>query len=123
MRISDWSSDVCSSDLTHPLSGDRIQALREVYVVDPAWNKPNDPAIEKRFQRVKAKLVGYIAEPTRTLRLYPESDQSVPAHYARAYSWHKGAYPQQALYELPRSEARRVGKAGVRTGRHWGVPS
>src|SRR3546814_8851197 len=26
---------------THPLSGDRIQALREVYVVDPAWNKPN----------------------------------------------------------------------------------
>ena len=85
---------------THPLSGDRIQALREVYVIDPAWDKPNDPAIEKRFQRVKAKLVGYIAEPTRTLRLYPESNQSVPAHYARAYAWHKGAYPQKALDEV-----------------------
>src|SRR3546814_4638226 len=81
MRISDWSSDVCSSDL-------------------PAWDKPSDPTIEKRFRRVKAKLVGYIAEPTRTLRLYPESDKSVPAHYARAYAWHKGAYPQKALDEV-----------------------
>src|SRR3546814_10952016 len=34
----------------------RIQTLREVYVVDPAWSKPADPAIEARFQRVKAKL-------------------------------------------------------------------
>src|SRR3546814_3386904 len=38
---------------THPMSGDRIQTLREVYVIDPAWNKPADPAIEKRFQRIK----------------------------------------------------------------------
>jgi predicted Zn-dependent protease len=84
---------------THPLSGDRIQALREVYVVDPAWSKPSDPDIERRFKRVKAKLVGYIAEPEKTLRLYPESDNSVPAHYARAYAWHKGAYPDKALAE------------------------
>src|SRR3546814_19549534 len=45
---------------THPLSGERIQALREVYVVDPAWKKPNDPAIETRFQRVKRKRGGRI---------------------------------------------------------------
>jgi predicted Zn-dependent protease len=84
---------------THPLSGDRIQALREVYVVDPAWEKPADPEIEKRFQRVKAKLEGYIAEPERTLRKYPESNTSIPARYARAYAWHKSAYPQKALAE------------------------
>lgn len=85
---------------THPLSGDRIQALRDGYVADPAWDKPNDPDLERRFQRVKAKLVGYIAEPAKTLRDYPESDNSIPAHYARAYAWHKGAYPQKALDEV-----------------------
>jgi predicted Zn-dependent protease len=85
---------------THPMSGDRIQALREVYVVDPAWDKPADPAIEVRFQRIKAKLSGYIAEPERTLRKYPESNKSVPARYARAYAWHKSAYPEKALSEV-----------------------
>jgi predicted Zn-dependent protease len=85
---------------THPLSGDRIQALRETYMVDPAWEKPADPEIEKRFQRVKAKLEGYIAEPERTLRKYPESNTSIPARYARAYAWHKSAYPQKALAEV-----------------------
>jgi predicted Zn-dependent protease len=33
------------------------------------------------------------------MRDYPESDKSVPARYARAYAWHKGAYPQKALEE------------------------
>ena len=30
------------------------------------------------------------------MNLYPESDQSVPAHYARAYAYHLGAYPDKA---------------------------
>jgi predicted Zn-dependent protease len=85
---------------THPMSGDRIQALREVYVIDPAWQKPADPAIEARFQRIKAKLSGYMTEPERTLRKYPESNTSIPARYARAYAWHKSAYPQKALGEV-----------------------
>jgi len=84
---------------THPLSGDRIQALREAYIVDPAWDKPSNPALEARFIRVKAKLVGYIAEPERTLRVYPETDRSIAAHYARAYAWHRSAYPDRALAE------------------------
>jgi len=85
---------------THPMSGDRIQTLREVYVVDPAWEKPADPKIEARFQRVKAKLEGYIAEPQRTLRKFPESNTTIPARYARAYAWHKSAYPDKALVEV-----------------------
>ena len=85
---------------THPMSGDRIQALREVYVIDPAWTKPADPKIEARFQRIKAKLSGYIADPDRTLRKFPESNTSIPARYARAYAWHRSAYPQKALSEV-----------------------
>jgi predicted Zn-dependent protease len=82
---------------THPLSSDRIQVLTDLYKEDPAWNKPVDPALEVRFERVKAKLIGFVSDPPVTLRKYPTSDTSVPATYARAYAWHKGAYPDQAL--------------------------
>ncbi|MCB4859533.1 M48 family metalloprotease [Sphingobium sp. PNB] len=85
---------------THPLSGERINVLREVYTVDPAWDKPMDPKLEARFERIKAKLVGFVSEPSQTLLKYPESDQSLPAHYARAYAWHKSAYPDKALAEV-----------------------
>ena len=87
-----------SYDRTHPLSSERINALREVYEKDPAWNRPPDPALEARFQRVKAKLIGFVDPKKATIR-YPESDQSVPAHYARAYAYHVGAYPDKALSE------------------------
>src|SRR3546814_20082263 len=48
---------------THPLSGERITVLREVYTVDPAWYKPMDPKLEARFERIKAQLVGFVWEP------------------------------------------------------------
>jgi predicted Zn-dependent protease len=82
---------------THPLSGDRIRFLRDTYQADPAWDRPSDPALEARFQRVRAKLLGFINEPRRTFQLYPDSDQSIPARYARAYAWHKGAHPERAM--------------------------
>nr|WP_277754063.1 M48 family metalloprotease [Porphyrobacter sp. GA68] len=84
---------------THPLSSDRIQRLRETYQADPAWEAPDDPALQARFSKVKAKLFGYLADPAQTMRLYPESDGSVEAHYARAYAYHKQAKVEQALAE------------------------
>ena len=82
---------------THPLSGDRISTLRGTYEKDPAWNTPSDPAIEARFQRIKAKLKGYVADPVHTLRDYPETDASTPALVARAYAYHKQAKMDLAL--------------------------
>ena len=87
-----------SYDRTHPLSSERINALLAVYQKDPAWNRPPDPALEARFQRVKAKLIGFV-DPKRAIARYPESDRSVPGHYARAYAYHVGAYPEKALSE------------------------
>ena len=84
---------------THPLSGERIAVLQDTYSVDPAWSAPLNPKWEGDFKRIKAKLTGYLADPTATLRDYPETDKSVPARYARAYAWHKSAYPQKALDE------------------------
>jgi predicted Zn-dependent protease len=89
-----------SYDRTHPLSGERIQILEGLYLDDPAWDIPTDPALEARFQRVRAKLLGFISEANRTLIAYPESDHSVPARYARAYAWHKNAFPDRALAEV-----------------------
>ncbi|WP_405051881.1 M48 family metalloprotease [Sphingomonas sp.] len=87
-----------SYDQTHPISSERIQALSQIYQKDPAWNRPSDPALEARFQRVKAKLIGFV-DPKHAIVKYPESDQSIPAHYARAYAYHIGAYPDKALSE------------------------
>lgn len=84
---------------THPLSGDRIARLREVYVKDPAWEAPDDAALQQRFERVKAKLSGYQEKPERTLQAYPETMTGVPARYARAYAWHKDAQMDKALAE------------------------
>ena len=84
---------------THPLSGERIAVLQDTYSVDPAWSAPLNPKWEGDFKRIKAKLTGYLADPTATLRDYPETDKSVPGRYARAYAWHKSAYPQKALDE------------------------
>jgi predicted Zn-dependent protease len=85
---------------THPLSGERIAVLEEVYRKSAAWDRPPDPELERRFQRIKGKLVGFASEPARTLQLYPESDTSEAARYARAYAWHKSAYPDKANAEV-----------------------
>jgi len=95
-RLAIYSKD--SFDRDHPLSSERIEALSQSLRTDPAWNKPTDPALEARFQRVKAKLLGYIDPKQATLK-YPESDQSVPAHYARAYAYHLGGYPEKSIAE------------------------
>ncbi len=84
---------------SHPMTGDRIATLQDTYEKDPAWGRPSDPAIEKRFARIKAKLFGFLAEPEDTLRIYPPSDVSIPARYARAYAYHKESLLPQALGE------------------------
>ncbi|MDE2404274.1 MAG: M48 family metalloprotease [Sphingomonadales bacterium] len=84
---------------THPMTNDRIAFLQDVYEKDPAWNHKTDPALEARFQRVKAKLYGYLAEPADTLKAYPETMTSVPARYARAYAWHKDGFLDKAMAE------------------------
>lgn len=85
---------------THPLSGNRIAALEDVYQRDPAWNRPSNAEMNARFKRVKGKLIGFVEEPPRVFVRYPETDQSVAAHYARAYAWHRSAYADAARIEV-----------------------
>jgi predicted Zn-dependent protease len=95
-RLAVYSTD--SFDRSHPLSSERIQALEQKFRADAAWEKPTDPALEARYQRVKAKLLGFV-NPRQAVLKYPESDQSIPAHYARAYAYHLSGYPAKAESE------------------------
>ena len=95
-RLAVYDKD--SFDRSHPLSSERIEALSQKLRSDPAWSKPIDPKLEARFERVKAKLLGFV-DPKQAVLRYPESDQSVPAHYARAYAYHLGGYPDKAEAE------------------------
>ena len=81
----------------HPLNRERLAVLENVYRNDAAWDRPTPPALEARFQRVRAKLRGYIEEPERVLAAYPETDTSIPARYARAFALHRAAYPERSL--------------------------
>ncbi|MDE2562189.1 MAG: M48 family metalloprotease [Sphingomonadales bacterium] len=84
---------------THPMTDDRLTRLQDVYEKDPAWNAKTPPGLEDRFQRIKAKLYGYLADPQDTLRAFPTYVNTIPAHYARAYAYHKEAFLDKALGE------------------------
>ena len=92
-------SDEAAYARTHPLTGDRIQVLRGLVDKDAAWNAAPDADLQTRFMRAKAKLSGFLAEPQRTLTAFPLKDQSIPAHYARAYAYHKDARVDLAIAE------------------------
>jgi predicted Zn-dependent protease len=85
---------------THPLTAERIERLTERVQASPYVNTPPNPEHQYRFKRIQAKLAGFTYEPQRTFSLYPESDTSEFARYARAYAWHKSAEPEQARREL-----------------------
>ena len=89
-----------SYNRTHPLSSERIAALADVYAKSPYWKKPPNAVMQARFLRIKGKLIGFIEDPKRTLAMFPASDQSVEARYARAFAWQRSAYPDAALLEV-----------------------
>lgn len=92
-------ADEAAYSRTHPLTGDRIQVLRGLLDRDAAWDVPPDPDLQDRFVRAKAKLYGFLNTPQRTLQTYPLTDTSIPAHYARAYAYHKDARVDLAVAE------------------------
>ena len=85
---------------THPLHQERISRLESMYAADPAWDRPTDPALEERFQRVKAKLTGYVQDTRQVFNRYPESDTSMAGRYARAYAFHRTGHPDEANAEV-----------------------
>lgn len=85
---------------THPISIDRIAKLREEVEASPYYYAKTSEALEHQFQRLKAKLYGYLKPPYATLNKYPANDQSVYARYARSFAYHKKHDFDSALREI-----------------------
>lgn len=72
---------------THPITRDRIEALRHRHDQIEAQFQNRDSTVERKRKsdqhaRMRAKLIGFLS-PERVERFYPESDTSLPARYAR----------------------------------------
>ncbi|MBI1211615.1 MAG: M48 family metalloprotease [Alphaproteobacteria bacterium] len=85
---------------SHPLSRDRMAALERLVMASPYRDKPDSKAELEAYAMMRAKLRGFIDSPEVTLRLYPESDKSQPARYARAVAYFKGADLETALAQI-----------------------
>jgi predicted Zn-dependent protease len=73
---------------THPLTRDRIDAVRNHVKESPYSNSKLPAAIHERFERMKAKLLGYL-QPEAALLRYGEKDPRVTARYALAIAHYR----------------------------------
>lgn len=85
---------------THPLSRERIQALQGFASKQAHYNVADTPQTIAKFNIVKAKLAGFLDDPIKTFKLYPETDISYPARYARVIATYKMGNWDKALTDL-----------------------
>src|SRR3546814_11937862 len=104
MRISDWSSDVCSSDLD-PDRGWALAALTDAL---------DFPAV--KAGTVRALLGARVDEELFRLSRHFVGDTAETA----ALLWPEKPLPFREGVGVGRSEERRVGKEGVSRGRYGG---
>ncbi len=82
---------------THPLPHQRLVQLRELVTSSPYYNAVDPPELQFRHDLVKAKLYGFLDPPDVLFNRYPQSDQSVPAQYARAIATYRKSGVKAAL--------------------------
>src|SRR3546814_20473679 len=109
MRISDWSSDVCSSDLYagYVLSYALLQAMQTGFVAHPLgwdWLASSPQLFGRAAIAISVVLACLFADCFMQLKRY-------------APGWRRAVL---ALAIAVRSEVRRVGKMGVRSWRSRG---
>lgn len=85
---------------SHPLSSERISNLRGGATESPYYETVDSPEEVARLQRIQGKIYGFLAEPEFVFYRYPESDQSLPARYARAVAYYHDARLDRALEEI-----------------------
>src|SRR3546814_14346803 len=122
MRISDWSSDVCSSDL---------YAKEQGFWIDPSVEPIFTDTLELDLSTVVPSLAGP-KRPQDRVSL-PEVDDVFNADMANVYKKAQQRVPIEGkdfdigdgdvtIAAITRSEERRVGKECVGTGRSRGGP-
>lgn len=85
---------------SHPLPQQRIVQLRELVTSSPYYNNVDPPELQFRHDLMKAKLFGFLDEPQTVFNRYPETDQSLPARYARAIATYRQSGVKVAMPQL-----------------------
>ncbi|MEO8113691.1 MAG: M48 family metalloprotease [Phenylobacterium sp.] len=81
---------------THPLSSDRIEALRNRVSALPHYNEVDTPEAIAEHEVMKAKLLGFLS-PQVAIVKYSETDKAYPARYARTIAYYQMREPDKAL--------------------------
>ncbi|WP_029416516.1 M48 family metalloprotease [Brevundimonas bacteroides] len=82
---------------SHPLSGQRIEALRRPVEAMSNYDRVDSPERMAQHALIRAKIQAFMNPPTQTLRTFLETDTSFPARYARAIAWYRDGQTQRAL--------------------------
>lgn len=80
-------SKVNPNRINHPLTSERLNNVKtQIKNIDSDYVASNAPTKkqEEEFKLIQAKLIGYLDSPDRVASLYPNSDKSDAAIYARA---------------------------------------
>ena len=85
---------------SHPLSSDRVAALRRNVEASPYADVPDTPEEIAELERIQAKIIGFMVPPGQTFDRYPETDTSLPARYARSVAWFKQGSTDRAVEEV-----------------------
>lgn len=85
---------------SHPLSSQRVARLENIVTASPYYDKPYGAEFVAAYDRIKAKIRGFMEKPETTLSRFPPHDKSVPARYARAYAYHKAVEIDKAMAEI-----------------------
>ncbi|MGE0718312.1 MAG: M48 family metalloprotease [Alphaproteobacteria bacterium] len=85
---------------SHPLTRERMESVRAQIARSRFSDAKDPPELQARHDRMVAKLKGFLQQPGRTLRDYPESDRSIPARYARAVAYFRTPQLDRALREI-----------------------
>lgn len=93
--------------INHPLTAERLKNVREYIAAHPGKYESANKKYSDRYERVRAKLVGYLDTPGRIADLYPETDKSDAALYARAISQMRGGNYDAATATTKTLTARR----------------
>ncbi|MFB6416811.1 MULTISPECIES: M48 family metalloprotease [Bradyrhizobium] len=85
---------------SHPMPAERVASLQEFASSSPYWNKKDDPALQLRHDMVRAKISAFMERPETVYRRYPQTNDSMPARYARAISTYLHGDLRSALAQI-----------------------
>jgi predicted Zn-dependent protease len=85
---------------THPLPQQRLVQLREIVTSSPYYNNVDPPELQFRHDLMRAKLFGFLDQPQAVFNRYPQTDQTLPAMYARAIATYRQSGIQVAMPQI-----------------------